>query len=115
MTVIDDYLVKLTPPEQAALQRVRDIVHQQVPDVEETFAYAIPTFKYKGKNLIHFSAFKNHLSIFPGGQATTAFADRLIGHKTSKGTVQFTLGNQLPDDLLKDMIAFCKHQIDTAT
>lgn len=112
MTVIDEYLHTLSAPERTALQHIRSIVHNTVPEAVETFSYGIPTLKYKCKNLIHFSAFKNHLSLFPGGQATTAFTDRLSDYKTFKGTIQFTLDNPIPDDLLTDIISFCKTVID---
>jgi uncharacterized protein YdhG (YjbR/CyaY superfamily) len=112
MGVIDDYLQKLEQPEHAMLQHIREVIHHTVPNLEETFAYGLPTLKYKGKNLIHFSAFKDHMSIFPGGKATAALADKLTGYKTSKGTVQFTLDNPIPDDLLVEIVNFGKSQID---
>ena len=112
MSTIDDYLQTLAQPEREALQHVREVIHQTVSGLEETFAYGMPTFKYRGKNLIHFSAFKDHMSVFPGGTATTALADKLAGYKTSKGTVQFTLQHPISDNLLVEIITFAKTQID---
>ena len=107
MSVVDDYLKRFPEPQRAELERIRQIVKQVVPEAEEVISYGVPGFKYKGKYLITFAAFKDHLSVFPGSEAIAALKDRLEGYKTSKGTVQFTLDNPLPDPLVKDMVAIC--------
>jgi uncharacterized protein YdhG (YjbR/CyaY superfamily) len=66
MSVIDDYLGDLPGPQRRELARIRDIVKRVVPDAEEVLAYRMPTLSYTGKYLIHFAAFKRHMSIFPG-------------------------------------------------
>ena len=60
MSVIDDYLDNVTEPQRNELERVRRIVKHLVPDgAEEVISYGMPTFRYRGKSLIHFAAFKN--------------------------------------------------------
>lgn len=66
MSVIDEYLNALPEPQRRELARIRDIAKHVVPDAEEILAYRMPTLSYAGKHLIHFAAFKNHMSIFPG-------------------------------------------------
>jgi len=44
MSVIDDYLAKVDPGRRAELERVRKIVKESVPGVEEGWSYAMPTF-----------------------------------------------------------------------
>ena len=66
MSVVDDYLKNLPEPQKAELERIRKIVKQTVPEAEEVISYGVPGFKYKGKYLITFAAFKDHLSLFPG-------------------------------------------------
>ncbi len=112
MTVIDEYLQALSTPEQEALQRIRDLVHDIPGDVDEVIGYGIPTFKYKKKNLLHMSAFKDHLSIFPGAEVVGLLAEDLKGFKTSKGTVQFTLDHPIPEPLLKEIIQLRVAAID---
>lgn len=105
MSVMDDYLNKLGEPERAALERVRRIVKTVVPGAEEVITYAMPGFKYKGKYLIAFAPFKDHLSVFPGSSAPEALKDKLGGFKQSKGTIQFTLDNPLPEEIIKELVA----------
>jgi uncharacterized protein YdhG (YjbR/CyaY superfamily) len=102
MSVIDDYLETVQQPQQDVLKHIRE-----VPGAEEVITYGMPGFKYNGKYLISFCAFKDHMSIFPGAEPFEPLAKRLKPFKRSKGTIQFTLDQPLPDDLLKDIVALC--------
>jgi hypothetical protein len=62
----------------------------------------MPTF-WQSENLIHFAAFKKHVSIFPGGEASTVFADKLTGYRTAKCTIQFPLNRPIPYDLIDEI------------
>lgn len=104
MTKIDDYLENIDLAQRKELVRVRDIIKQLVPDTEETISYGIPTLKYKGKNLIHFAAFKDHMSVFPASHAVEVLMPKLKDYKVSKGTVQFSVSKPLSKELIKDMI-----------
>lgn len=112
MTVIDDYLATVEEPEQGKLEEVRKIIKQVVPEAQEVITYGMPGFKYKGKYLISFAAFKDHMSIFPGAEPVEEYKDRMKDFKVSKGTIQFTLEHPIPDDLLKDILLLCKARID---
>ncbi|MBX9459086.1 MAG: DUF1801 domain-containing protein [Rhizobium sp.] len=98
------YLDAVDGPRRALLERIRTIVRAEAPDAEEVIAYGIPTFKLSG-NLVHYAAFKNHMSFFPGGTAhNDAFKDELAGYKVAKGTIQFTTEQPLPDDLIRRIV-----------
>jgi uncharacterized protein YdhG (YjbR/CyaY superfamily) len=105
MSVIDDYLAKVDEPQKSALERVRAIVRQAAPDAEETISYAMPAFKYKGQPLVYFAPFKDHMSLFPTSAPTEILKDKLKDFKVSKGTVQFTVDNPLPEELIKEIVA----------
>lgn len=66
VTVIDDYLRTLEPPQRLELQRVRQVALHAAPDADEVISYGMPTLDLHGKHLIHFACYKNHMSIFPG-------------------------------------------------
>ena len=98
------YLDNVPEPQRALLERIRDIAWAEAPDAEEVIAYGIPTFRLSG-NLVHYAAFKNHMSFFPGGTAhNEALKDELAGYKIAKGTIQFTLDKPLPDGLVRKII-----------
>ena len=112
MSVIDDYLSTLSGDEKAILADIRKTVLKLVPTCTEVITYGMPGFKYKGKYLLSFAAFKDHLSLFPGAEPIEVFKSDLKDFVTSKGTIQFSLQQQIPHDLLEKIILSCVQRID---
>ena len=86
------------------------MIRSAAPEAAEKISWRMPTF-WQGENLIHFAAFKKHISIFPGGEATEIFAERLTGYKTSKGTIQFPLNKPIDYQLIADITRWRIKQI----
>ncbi|MET1033488.1 MAG: DUF1801 domain-containing protein [Candidatus Saccharimonadales bacterium] len=105
MSVIDEYLQHIAAPQRDALERIRTIVKRLAPDAEEVIGYGMPVFKYNKKYVIGFAAFKNHMSIFPGSEPIADIKNELKTFHTSKGTIQFTVDNPLPESLIEKIIA----------
>ncbi len=103
MTTVDEYLSNITTSQKAEFERIRKIVREIVPEAEETISYGIPTFKYRGKFLLYFGAFKNHMSLFPGPQ-TEAIKEKLKDYKVAKGTIQFTSDKPVPKLIVKELV-----------
>ena len=103
---IDEYIAAFPEPVRAILEEMRRIIHEAAPDAVEAIAYQIPTFGLKGKNLVHFAAFRNHIGFYPTSSGIEAFQAELSPYKTSKGTVQFPLGEPIPHDLVRRIVAF---------
>lgn len=102
---IDSY-IKAAPKEvQPLLKQMRETIREVVPEATEAISYGIPTFKMNG-NLVHFGAFKTHMSFFPTSSGVAAFAKELSKYKLSKGTVQFPLNQKLPLPLIKKIVRF---------
>ena len=59
---IDTYIAKAAPFAQPILQRIREVVHEACPGVEETMKWSMPTFVYAGGILAGMAAFKQHAS-----------------------------------------------------
>jgi uncharacterized protein YdhG (YjbR/CyaY superfamily) len=112
MSVIQDYLKNVAEPKKSELERVSKLIASAVPESEEVITYGMPGYKYKGKYLISFGAFKNHMSIFPGANATTDLEKELAPYRQSKGTIQFTNEHPLPDDVIQKLVVQCKQRID---
>lgn len=103
ISTIDDYIADQPEEVQPLLQSVRKTIRDTAPEATERISWQMPTF-WQGENLIHFAAFKNHIGVFPGGEAVGVFADRLTGYKTSKGTIHFQLGKQIDHGLIADIV-----------
>jgi uncharacterized protein YdhG (YjbR/CyaY superfamily) len=102
---VDGYLARVPEPARTTLEKMRAVVRSVVPEATETITYQMPTFKYKGRSLVAFAAFKNHCSLFPmSGAVIEKFKDDLEGFHTSKGTLQFPVDKPLPASLVKKII-----------
>lgn len=106
MNPIDAYIQKQDETIQSRLNAIRNTIHAAIPDATEKISYQMPTY-WKGRNIIHFAAFKDHIGIYPGGEAPVVFADRLKDYKTSKGTIQIRHDQELPLDLIAEIALWC--------
>jgi uncharacterized protein YdhG (YjbR/CyaY superfamily) len=111
-TSIDAYLDGIDPAFRPELERIRALVTELVPSVEESMSYRMPTLKYKNRALVYFTASKKHMSLFPSSWAIAEFKDRLADYKTSEHAIQFTLQEPLPTELIEDLVRFHARQID---
>lgn len=99
----DGILATLTPPQQAALQRLRRQIAAVVPAAGECVKYGVPAFQLNGKFLVGLGANGDACSFYPGA-AVGAFGDLLKGYDTGKGTVRFTPDKPLPATLVRQLV-----------
>ena len=104
---IDDYILSQDENIRPKLNEVREILRSAIPDAEERISWSMPTY-WKGQNLIHFAASKKHIGIYPGGEATTIFADELTGIDVSKGTIRLPYDKELPAELIAKIAKWCR-------
>jgi uncharacterized protein YdhG (YjbR/CyaY superfamily) len=102
---IDEFILNFPQSTQKLMQQIRMIIQDAAPEAAEKISYGIPTFYLNG-NLVHFSAYKNHLGFYPGASAIKVFAEELSKYETSKGTVQFPLDKKLPHMLITKIVKF---------
>ena len=106
---IDAYIAMQDEAVQPRLREVRDLLRAALPEAQERMSWSMPTF-WKGRNIIHFAASKKHLGLYPGGEATAVFADRLTGFDVSKGTIRLPYDKPLPVALIADIARWCLSQ-----
>ncbi len=105
LTTIDQYIATFPPEVQEILQKIRQAIKHSAPGATEAISYQIPTFKLHG-NLVHFGAFKHHISFFPASSPISVFANELAPYETSKDTIKFPIGRPIPYTLIKKIVAF---------
>ena len=103
---MDEYIAAQDGAVQPRLREVREILHAAIPDAEERISWSMPTY-WKGRNIIHFAASKKHLGLYPGGEATTVFAEALKGFDVSKGTIRLPWNKELPTELIQRIARWC--------
>jgi len=101
---IDDYIAAQSEDVQQILVKIRETISAAAPDAIEKISYQMPTF-WKGENLIHFAAFKNHIGIYPGAleNLPTDLVERLAEYKASKGAIQLPLDKPIDYELIADI------------
>jgi uncharacterized protein YdhG (YjbR/CyaY superfamily) len=99
------HLKKFDKPQRDALQAVRVIIAEALPEAKEVIKYGIPTYVIDGKGVIGFDGFKNHNSIFPySGSFALRMKEELEGYVQSKGSIHFEKEKPFPKGLLKKII-----------
>ena len=106
----EEYCLDFPEETQEILENLKNFIQNLLPESELCINYEIPTFKMKGKNVIHFGGFKNHIGLYPSSEAIEIFDEKLKKYKTSKGTVQFPLQEDLPFDLIQEIVEFRKEK-----
>jgi uncharacterized protein YdhG (YjbR/CyaY superfamily) len=103
---VQTYFAKLPADLRAQLLKLRDAIRSAAPEAVESFGYGMPAFELDGKNFLWYSAWKNHLSLYPLSEATRrAFAEELEGYDTSgKGTIRFRSDEDLPTSLIARLV-----------
>lgn len=100
---IDDYIAAQPEDIRPILEQIRKTIREAAPEAVEKISWQMPTY-WQGENLIHFAAFKKHIGLYPGGEATTEFAERLVEYKTSKGTIQLPYRKEVDHQLIADIV-----------
>ena len=108
---VDQYISEQADEVQLILQKIRETIRTAAPDAVEKISWQMPTF-WLGENLIHFAAAKKHIGIYPGGEVTAVFADKLTDYKTAKGTIQLPLDKPVDYKLIEDIT---RYRVSTAT
>lgn len=102
----DDYIKSFPKDVRQRLEQIRTIIKNTAPDAEESISYGMPAYKLKGKPLVYFAAFKNHIGFYATPSGHSEFAKELSKYKQGKGSVQFTLDKPLPLGLITKIVKF---------
>lgn len=101
---VDDYVAAVPKEDRDVLENLRNTIKSAAPEAEEVISYGIPTYKYKGP-LVHFAAFKNHLSFYGVNKSLLeTVKDELKDHKLSGTTIHFSAKNPLPEEFVKKIV-----------
>ena len=101
---VPEYVAALPVSARKPFMELRAAIRSAVPaETVEVISYRIPAFKYK-KILVWYAAFANHCSLFPTAEVINLFREELKAFSVSKGTVQFSLGKPLPENLIRQMV-----------
>ena len=102
---IDEYIAQFPEDIQTILLEIRSVIQEAAPQATEKISYQMPTFYLNG-NLVHFAVFKNYIGFYPDPSGIEHFKKELSSYKSGKGTVQFSLDQPMPYDLIRQIVLF---------
>lgn len=106
---IDNYIRTFSGKAKEKLEEMRKILREEAPEAQEKISYGMPTYYLFG-NLVHFAGYANHLGFYPTPSGIKNFMDEIQNYKTSKGTIQFSLDEPLPEQLIRRIMRFRREE-----
>jgi len=105
-TTVDGYLAAQAADVQPVLAEIRRRLLRLMPGAEETISYQMPTLKVAGSPVVHFAAWKHHVSLYPAPAETgdADFEREFAPHRGDKGTATFPYVDSMPYDLIERMV-----------
>jgi len=102
---VEDYLAALPEGPRAALAKLRKTIKSAAPEAIEAISWGMPAFKYRGRPLVGYAAFRDHCSFFPmSTRVMEAHQEELGAFRTSKGTIRFAPDRPLPAALVRKLV-----------
>lgn len=113
MGTVDDFLAELPDGRRRAFEQVIALAEAAAPGAEQGTSYGMAALLWRGRPLLGFASAKGHLSLFPFSPGVIdEVRPRLEGYSLSKGTIRFDEGHPLPDDVVTDIVAARRAEID---
>jgi uncharacterized protein YdhG (YjbR/CyaY superfamily) len=104
---VDAYIAAAPKSVQPKLRQLRKLIKDAAPpETTERVSYQMPYYDFHGR-LAYFAAFKDHISFFVPGKATSKFAAQLKQYSKpsrSTATIIFGLDKPLPATLISDLV-----------
>lgn len=97
---VDEYIASFPAEVREVLDEVRRTIHAAVPEAGEKISYQMPTVTLDGTSLLHFSAWKTHLAIYPIPPTDPTLTKALTPYHSGKGTLKFPLNKPIPYALI---------------
>ena len=108
---VDEYIAEF-PEIGQELSAIRKKITETAPNALESISYGMPAYKYKGKPMVYFAGYKNHIGFYATPTGHEAFKKELSRYKQGKGSVQFPLDEPMPLDLIAEIVKFRMQLID---
>lgn len=104
ITTVDEYIQSVPAELQLKVKELRETIKQAAPKADEIMAYNMPGYIYN-KPVVYFCLWKEFISIYAiSGEVQRKYADDLKDKIFHKGTIQFSLSETVPLELIKKLV-----------
>ncbi len=99
---VGEYFKLLPVKSKERLEMIRRIVKKEAPEAEEIFSYQMPAFKLNKRILIYYSAWREHIGLYP--PPPKSLARETAKYKGPGGNLKFPFAEPLPVGLIRKVI-----------
>ena len=97
---VDEYVAAQPDVVRPALESVRSAILGAVPGAEDGIRYQMPVVSLDGAYVVHYSAWKHHIGLYPVPVLDGALEAELAPRRSGKDTVKFMYDEPMPLDLI---------------
>ena len=108
---VDSYISSFPVETKTILEKIRKLIRTSVPEAEESISYGIPTYKLYKKPLVYFAGYKSHIGFYATPSGHESIQEKLSNYKQGKGSVQFPLKQEIPYNLIQEIVLFRKEEL----
>jgi uncharacterized protein YdhG (YjbR/CyaY superfamily) len=109
---IDDYIDACPAEVQPILNQMRSTILEVIPDATEGIRYSMPTFLIDEQSVVHFAAWKKHVSIYPAPSGDAAYEQAIAPYRSGEATAKFPLNQPIPFPLIAQIVTLLVDQAD---
>ncbi|CCV64180.1 conserved hypothetical protein (DUF1801) [Alteracholeplasma palmae J233] len=100
-----EYLETLDSKTKNKIITLRNTILNFDSRITETISYNMPAYKIN-KAILYYFVYKNHIGIYPHGEAINYFKEELKNYKCSKGAIQIPIDDEIPLELIVKILDF---------
>src|SRR3954468_22056111 len=102
---VDEYIAGFPPEVAERLQRVREVILENVPEPEEKVRYGIAAVMLGGRYALHYAGWKKHIGLYPVPTLPPPLEAEIAPYRAEKDSVVFPHSQPVPYELVGLMAA----------
>lgn len=100
---VDQYIAELAPDRRSALQQIRELIQDSVPDIKETMQYRMPTFELD-EVVCAAASQKHYISLYMDVDLVEKHRAELAHLDVGKSCIRFKKIEDLPMGTVKEIL-----------
>jgi len=100
---VDEYIQSLQPDRKKALEKIRGLIFNTIPDIEETMRYNMPTYE-KDEVVCALASQKHYISLYMDVELVKEHREELKHLDVGKSCIRFRKIENLPLDTVKEIL-----------
>jgi len=103
-TTVDAYIAAAPAEARQTLTAMRQIIRDAVPSAVEAIKYGMPSYAFRGRPLVHFSAAKAHVGVYGLVHVDGDVPAELAPYLDHRSTLRFKFDEPLPGAALSETL-----------